>query len=232
MLRLALTAPVLLAVTLAACSSDPITPGTKPDATVTNKDATTTPTTAMDASAPDATESDAGMMSSPDAAPVGMDAPGPRDAVAVGPTCTELEMCCGTLALGQQQCFDRVAAADETGCQMLLTQVQGFGQCLPAGFDAGERPDGAALSPECAQLAPCCAQAGALQAQCDGIVGRDNPGTCQTILDLLAGRGIMCAAPDAGVAPDASAPDATVPDPDAGPVVVPDSGTSTVTDAG
>ena len=232
MLRLALTAPVLLAVTLAACSSDPTTPGTKPDATVTNKDATTTPTTAMDAAAPDATESDAGMMSSADAAPVGMDAPGPRDAVAVGPTCTELEMCCGTLALGQQQCFDRVVAADEAGCQMLLTQVQGFGQCLPPGFDAGERPDGAALSPECAQLAPCCAQAGALQAQCDGIVGRDNPSTCQTILDLLAGRGIMCAAPDAGVAPDASDPDATVPDPDAGPVVVPDSGTSTVTDAG
>lgn len=203
-MRRSISPALALALLAAACSDSkttPVGPGPGTDAAVTNKDATTTSTPADASTTPDANDlADTGNQGQPDAPPE-------ADAgTANGPLCTELEACCGTLQFGQMQCFDRAAAGDENACQMLLQQAQQGGLCLPPGHDAGERPEGGALTPECAALAPCCAQAGALATICDNLVQGNDPARCQNILDLLAGRGIMCGPPDSGEPPDGGAP--------------------------
>lgn len=219
MRSLALISSSVLVLALVGCSDDKTSLGADA-APVTNKDATTTSTPGLDATtgldADPQTILDTGTQSMPDAQP------NPIDSGGASLPCDDLNVCCGTLQFQQMACFDRAAMGDQAACQTLLGQIQGGGLCLPAGFDAGEPAEGGVLSPECAALEPCCAQAGALAGTCDNIVQRNNPGTCQQILDLLAGRGIMCTpgTPDAGTIEDA------------GTATVTDAGTSTVTDAG
>jgi len=130
------------------------------------------------------------------------------DGGALGPSCTTLTTCCGELPVGGPMCLTVADMGDEAACQMRLEQARGLGLCVDPTADAAAQVDGNSnLSPECAALQPCCAQAGQLATICDNLVNRNDPMRCQQTLDLLAGRGIMCApAGDAGggVDPDAS----------------------------
>lgn len=212
-MRRSLSPVLALALLAAACSEDkqPINPGTNADATVTNKDATSTSTPADGSVRTDGADpADTGGNGGTDVGPVVDTGVDPVDGGgALGPECTELEACCGTFPAGQTRdmCLGNAAAGDETRCDMLLTQAQGGGICLPPDFDAGPRPDANSnLTPECAALEPCCSAAGALATICNNLVQGNDPARCQQIIDVLAGRGIMCAAvADAGTPPDPDA---------------------------
>ena len=187
-----------LLLLLAACSESPTT--VPPP---TGRDATTTSSIADASTGSDANAGDA--MSNPNAdasATSDSGAMGPGDApatasdggmVVLGPVCTELELCCPTLPVLQQQCIDAAAMGDETACQGRLDMARGAGLCLDPTADAGPPAgDAGPLTPECEALAPCCPLAGMLMGICDRLVGNNDPMRCQQTLDLLAGRGIMC----------------------------------------
>ncbi len=205
-MRRSLSPVLALALLAAACSEDkqPITPSYN-DAAVTNKDATTTSTPTDGSVGPDGGDlADSGGNGGTDVGPVvDTGVVTTMDGGPLGPNCTELEACCGSLPLGQDMCLMNAANGDEARCQMLIQQAQGGGLCLPPGFDAGPRPDANSnLTPECAALEPCCSAAGALATICNNLVQGNDPARCQQIIDVLAGRGIMCAAPaDAGAPP-------------------------------